>query len=66
MKRRRPGLFYEYWYSLDGTKLRKATKAELTEAYRLWVVHADIREGMSRGDRPGSTSGQGLTTGFKA
>jgi hypothetical protein len=24
---------------------RKLTKKELSEAYRLWVVHADIREG---------------------
>jgi hypothetical protein len=24
---------------------RRLTKAELREAYRLWAVHADIREG---------------------
>jgi hypothetical protein len=44
-RRRRPGLFHEYWYDLNGQEIRKATKAELSEAYRLWVVHADIREG---------------------
>jgi hypothetical protein len=44
-RRRRLGLFCEYWYDLRGQKLQKATKAELAEAYRLWVVHSDIREG---------------------
>lgn len=43
-RRRKTGLFYEYWYSLDGRELRRATRAELAEAYRLWAVHADIRE----------------------
>jgi hypothetical protein len=27
---------------------RKLTKAELGEAYRLWVEHRDIREGKAR------------------
>jgi hypothetical protein len=27
---------------------RKLTKAELREAYRLWAVHADIRQGKAK------------------
>ena len=50
----RSGLFREHvWESgrlRDGTwsdkpVKRRLTKKEAAEAYRLWVVHADIREG---------------------
>jgi hypothetical protein len=51
---RRSGLFYgtclEAGWLRDGRWSdkpveRKLTKAELSEAYRVWVVHRDIREG---------------------
>jgi hypothetical protein len=42
-RRRRPSLFHG-WIVEDGRR-RRATRAELRNAYRLWVRHADIREG---------------------
>jgi hypothetical protein len=44
MRRRNQGLFVGYWFDLKGKKLRRARRAELSEAYRLWAVHKDIRE----------------------
>jgi len=41
---RRPSLFVGWWFC-DGRRLRRATRRELAEAYRLWARHADIREG---------------------
>jgi len=32
-------------YILENGKRRRATRAELREAHRLWWKHADIREG---------------------
>jgi len=52
--KRRSGLFYETctetgWLKngtwTDEPVERKLTKAELAEAYRIWVVHGDIRTG---------------------
>jgi hypothetical protein len=52
--KRRSGLFHEHcletgWLK-NGTWTaepveRKLTREELAEAYRLWIVHEDIREG---------------------
>ena len=42
--KRKAGLFFGYWFTLDGRRLRRAVRVELREAYRLWVVHRDIRE----------------------
>jgi hypothetical protein len=44
--RRRPGLFYGYWFDPStGHRLRRATRADLAIAYRLWAKHRDLREG---------------------
>jgi hypothetical protein len=53
--RRHSGLFHDHclesgWlrngtWSAEPVE-RRLTKAELAEAYRLWVVHSDIREGL--------------------
>lgn len=43
MKRRREALFQGYL--VENGKRRRATKAELREAYRLWRRHWDIRTG---------------------
>jgi hypothetical protein len=52
--KRRPGLFWETcletgWLKngkwTDKPVERKLTREELREAYRVWVVHSDIREG---------------------
>jgi hypothetical protein len=45
---RRLGLFCGYWTTLDGQRIRRATRAEIGEAYRLWAKHRDIRAGRSR------------------
>jgi hypothetical protein len=47
----RQGLFYGYW-TWQGTRLRRARRAELAEAYRLWATHRDIREGRVRAEPP--------------
>jgi len=39
------GLFHGFWTTLDGKRIRRATRAELADAYRLWAKHADIRTG---------------------
>ena len=44
MKRRRPTLFNGYWTTLDGQRLRRITREELCELYRLWAKHRDLRE----------------------
>ena len=41
--KRRPGLFNGYWWTLEGEKIRRASRADIAEAYRLWAKHADIR-----------------------
>jgi hypothetical protein len=41
--KRRPGLFNGFWWTLDGEKIRRASRADIAEAYRLWAKHADIR-----------------------
>ena len=41
--KRRPGLFNGYWRTLEGEKIRRASRADIAEAYRLWAKHADIR-----------------------
>jgi hypothetical protein len=52
MKKRNPrqSLFNGYWFALVDGELKatteRATHAQLTEAYRLWAVHKDIREGV--------------------
>ena len=39
---KRVGLFRGYWYDLEGHELRRATRAELAEAYRLRAKHSDL------------------------
>jgi hypothetical protein len=39
------GLFNGFWYAKRGGKIRRATRAEIAEAYRLWSRHADVRTG---------------------
>jgi hypothetical protein len=41
--KRRPSLFNGYWWTLEGQKIRRASRADIAEAYRLWAKHADIR-----------------------
>ena len=43
MKKPRPALFENYL--IDSGQRRRATRAELAEAHRLWWKHADIRTG---------------------
>jgi hypothetical protein len=44
---KRPALFSAYWTDpATGRRLRRATRGELVAAWRLWAVHADIREGL--------------------
>jgi hypothetical protein len=54
---KRPGLFHatcvESGWLRDGSWTakpveRKLTREELREAYRLWAVHRDVREGKAR------------------
>jgi hypothetical protein len=54
MRRKRSGLFWESCYESgwlpNGTRSaepveRKLTRKELSEAYRIWIEHSDIREG---------------------
>ena len=52
------GLFNGYWFARGGKKIRRATRAELAELYRLWAKHADIRT-MRRVGFASSTSGLG-------
>jgi hypothetical protein len=57
MRRKRSGLFWENcretgWLK-DGTWTdepveRRLTKEELREAYRIWIVHSDIRTGQAK------------------
>jgi hypothetical protein len=55
--KRRPGLFretcLESGWLRDGSWSekpveRRLTRKELSEAYRLWVVHRDVREGQAK------------------
>jgi hypothetical protein len=47
--KRRPGLFYGYWFDpVDGRRLQRATRAELARAYKLWAIHPDIRAGRAK------------------
>jgi len=43
MKKTRPALFENYM--VENGQRRRATRAELAEAHRLWWKHADIRTG---------------------
>ena len=38
-------MFDGYWRSMSGQRLRRLTRAEIAELYRLWSKHRDIREG---------------------
>ena len=42
------GLFNGFWIARGGKRIRRATRAELADAYRLWAKHADIRTGNPR------------------
>ena len=43
MKKPRPALFENY--VVENGKRRRATRAELAEAHRLWWKHKDVRTG---------------------
>jgi hypothetical protein len=52
VKRRSPGLFSAYWTDpTNGRRLGRATRREISEAYRLRSKHADLLV-TTRGDRP--------------
>ena len=42
---KRQGLWNGYWLSMSGKRLRRLTRAEIAELYRLYYAHKDIREG---------------------
>jgi hypothetical protein len=43
---KRPALFCAWWFcTTTGTRLARATSAELAEANRLWWKHRDLRAG---------------------
>jgi hypothetical protein len=43
--KRRPGLFCGFWTDLNGRRIRRITRAELAELYRLRAKHRDVLEG---------------------
>jgi hypothetical protein len=56
-RKRRPGLFRETCFECGWLRNgswserpveRRLTREELSEAYRLWVVHADVRTGQAK------------------
>jgi hypothetical protein len=50
--RRRRGLFNGWWFDpVDGRRLRRPTRSELSAAPKLWASHADIRVGRAKGMR---------------
>lgn len=63
--KRKPGLFYGHWRDpATGARLRRATRAELGEAWRLWARHRDIRENRAQaafGDDPGRAGGSAVS-----
>jgi hypothetical protein len=46
--KRREAFFEGYWRDMEGQRLRRITREELREIWRLWTVHRDIREGWVR------------------
>jgi hypothetical protein len=44
-KRKRPGLFLGWWTDSDGRRIRRLTRAELAECYRLRAKHRDVLMG---------------------
>ncbi len=57
MKKPRPALFENY--IIENGERRRATRAELAEAHRLWWRHRDIRENRADGQRDGSVPDRG-------
>ena len=53
------GLWRGYWFDMRGKKLGRVRRPELAEAYRLWALHKDIREGVVGAARR-DTRSQGL------
>jgi hypothetical protein len=49
--KRQGGLFCGFW-TWNGERLSRARRSDLAEAYRLWAVHRDIREGRVRAEPP--------------
>lgn len=45
MKRKRPAFWNSHWETLDGKPIRRITREEYRELWRLWMKHKDIREG---------------------
>lgn len=45
---RRESLFSAWWSDQDGHRLRRATRAEIAAAHRLWWRHKDLREPRKR------------------
>jgi hypothetical protein len=46
VKGKKPSLFNGFWLDSTGQKVRRVYRSEIAEAYRLWAVHKDIREGV--------------------
>ena len=46
--KKRTGLFNGHWYSMSGQRLRRLTRSEIAECYRLWAKHRDVRAGRAQ------------------
>ena len=38
----RKGLFHGYWFTLEGRKIRRVTRREIAEAYRLRAKYREL------------------------
>jgi hypothetical protein len=47
-RRKRPAFFSGWWLDENGVRLRRVRREEMTEVWRLWTRHRDIREGRVR------------------
>ena len=45
---KRASLFDGFWKDMSGRRMRRLTRAEMAEVWRLWAKHGDIREGRVR------------------
>jgi hypothetical protein len=55
--KQRPALFDGRWQALDGKQLRRVTRREMAEIWRLWIRHADVREGRTKEQREAREAG---------
>ena len=43
--KRKGSLFEGYWRDMNGRRMRRLTRSEMREVWRLWSRHKDIRDG---------------------